>query len=86
MGVDQWYKSMSRSPPATAVHVRKNFLAAGPHTPNVSCTVARHAEFAPRRDYGPSLNQDHRVGALEVLGALPIGASYREGWWAWRRV
>eukprot|EP01046_Picozoa_sp_COSAG06_P047471 COSAG06_NODE_6912_length_2719_cov_123.058779_2_plen_225_part_00 len=32
LGVDQWYKSMSRSPPATAVHVRKNFLAAGPHT------------------------------------------------------
>ena len=26
LGVDQWYKSMSRSPPATAVHVRKNFL------------------------------------------------------------
>ena len=25
LGVDQWYKSMSRSPPATAVHVRKNF-------------------------------------------------------------
>ena len=36
LGVDQWYKSMSRSPPATAVHVRKNFLAAGPHTPPAS--------------------------------------------------
>jgi hypothetical protein len=36
LGVDQWYKSVSRSPPATAVHVRKNFLAAGPHTPPAS--------------------------------------------------
>jgi hypothetical protein len=47
LGVDQWYKSMSRSPPATAVHVRENFLAAGPH-------ASMHELFclAPRAESG----------------------------------
>jgi hypothetical protein len=36
LGVDQWYKSMSRSPPATAMHVRENFLATRPQTPPAS--------------------------------------------------
>ena len=47
LGVEQWYKSMSRSPPATAVHVRENFLAAGPH-------ASMHELFclAPRAESG----------------------------------